>query len=241
MSASQLTHTYEIGLLSVWAKQSYGMADNEDSGRRRLSDLEAWDAAARYETIEAQRVNGWLTDLLPNGKACILDVGAGSGRDAAWLATLGHDVVAIEPDAALREENERRHPDGAYRLLADSLPTLAATCRTGLSFDFILLNAVWMFVAPGQRERAFRKMVTLLKPGGAIALAEDLVIDWWDAAYCSKPTTQERFSLEAKARLPAIESTDDLEDVFAAVAFQRLRLSHDQQIPEWDSSSANPR
>lgn len=146
------------------------MAENEDNGRRRLSDLEARDAAARYEAVEAQRVNGWLLDLLPNGKACILDVGSGSGRDAAWLATLGHDVVAIEPDAALRQENERRHPDGTYRLLADSLPTLAATCRTGLSFDFILLNAVWMFVAPGQRERAFRKMVTLLKPGGAIAL-----------------------------------------------------------------------
>ena len=146
------------------------MAEDEDQTRRRLSDLEARDAAARYEAVDAQRVNGWLLDLLPNGKACILDVGSGSGRDAAWLAALGHDVVAIEPDAALRRENEQHHPGGTYRLLADSLPTLAATCRTGLSFDFILLNAVWMFVAPGQRERAFRKLVTLLKPGGAIAL-----------------------------------------------------------------------
>ena len=146
------------------------MADNGDNGRRRLSDLEARDAAARYEVVNAQEVNRWLLDLLPNGKACILDVGAGSGRDAAWLAALGHDVVAVEPDAALRRENERHHPDRTFRLLSDSLPTLAATCRTGLSFDFILLNAVWMFVALGQRERAFRKLVTLLKPGGAIAL-----------------------------------------------------------------------
>ena len=146
------------------------MADDECQCRRRLSDLEARDAAARYETVDAQRVNQWLLDLLPSSKACILDVGSGSGRDAAWLAELGHDVVAIEPDPALRRENERHHPDGAYRLLGDSLPSLAATVRTGLSFDFILLNAVWMFVAPGQRERAFRKLVTLLKPGGAIAL-----------------------------------------------------------------------
>lgn len=146
------------------------MADNEDSGRRRLPDLEARDAAARYETVDAGRVNRWLLDLLPNTRACILDVGSGSGRDAAWLAALGHDVVAIEPDPALRRESERHHPNGTYRLLADSLPSLAATGRTGLSFDFILINAVWMFVAPGQRERAFRKLVTLLKPGGAIAL-----------------------------------------------------------------------
>lgn len=154
----------------VLANQSYGMADNESNGRHRLSDLEARDAAARYEAVDAGRVNRWLLNLLPNAKACILDVGSGSGRDAAWLAALGHYVVAIEPDPALRRENERHHPDGTYQLLTDSLPSLAATGRTGLSFDFILLNAVWMFVAPGQRERAFRKLVTLLKPGGAIAL-----------------------------------------------------------------------
>ena len=93
------------------------MAEDEDEGRRRLSDLEARDAAARYETVAPQLLNRWLLDLLPKGKACILDVGAGSGRDAAWLAALGHDVVAIEPDAALRRENERHHPDGSYRLL----------------------------------------------------------------------------------------------------------------------------
>ena len=156
--------------LADLANESYGMADNKDNGRRRLSDLEARDAAARYEAVDAGRVNRWLLDLLPNAKACILDVGSGSGRDAAWLAALGHDVLAIEPDPALRRENERHHPDGAYQLLTDSLPSLAATSRTGLSFDFILLNAVWMFVAPAQRERAFRKLVTLLKPGGAIAL-----------------------------------------------------------------------
>ena len=146
------------------------MVDDGDKGRRRSSDLEAREAAARHEAVDAWEINRWLLDLLPKGKACILDVGAGSGRDAAWLAGLGHDVVAVEPDAALRRENERYHPDGTFRLLSDSLPTLAATCRTGLSFDVILLNAVWMFVAPGQRERAFRKMVTLLKPGGVIAL-----------------------------------------------------------------------
>jgi hypothetical protein len=28
----------------------------------------------------------------------------------------------------------------------------------GLSFDFILLSAVWMYVAPADRSRAFRKL-----------------------------------------------------------------------------------
>ena len=70
----------------------------------------------------------------------------------------------------MRHEIERYHPQKAFRLLADRVPALRATLRTGLSFDLILLNAVWMFVVPGDRERAFRKLVTLLKPGGVIAM-----------------------------------------------------------------------
>ena len=148
------------------------MPDNEDhcSRRRRSPDIEAREAAARYETVSPERVNDWLVDLLPQDRACVLDVGSGSGRDSAWLADLGHEVIAVEPNPAMRKESERWHPDKNFRLLADGLPDLSATFRTGLSFDFILVNAVWMFVPPSQRERAFRKLVTLLKPGGYIAI-----------------------------------------------------------------------
>ena len=41
--------------------------------------------------------------------------------------------------------------------------------RLGLSFDLILLSAVWMHVPTADRTRAFRKLVTLLKPGGCLA------------------------------------------------------------------------
>lgn len=148
------------------------MPDNEEHHSRshRSPDIEAREAAARYETVSAERVNDWLIDLLPHDKACILDVGSGSGRDSAWLAHLGHEVIAVEPNPAMRRESDRWHPERNFRLLTDRLPDLAATFRTGLSFDFILVNAVWMFVAPSHRERAFRKLVTLLKPGGKIAV-----------------------------------------------------------------------
>ncbi|MDE0420417.1 MAG: class I SAM-dependent methyltransferase [Gammaproteobacteria bacterium] len=144
--------------------------DNHCSRDCRSPDVEAREAAARYETVSAEHVNDWLIDLLPHDKACILDVGSGSGRDAAWLASLGHEVIAVEPNPAMRRECERLHPHNTFRLLTDRLPDLSTTFRTGLSFDFILVNAVWMFVAPSHRERAFRKLVTLLKPGGKIAI-----------------------------------------------------------------------
>ena len=128
------------------------------------------EAAARYESVDASRVNDWLREFLPSKPAAVLDVGAGSGRDAAWLASLGHDVVAVEPERVMREEVLRWHPQSRFELIADRLPELAKIFRSGLSFDFILVNAVWTFIAPTRRKRAFRKLVTLLEPQGVIAL-----------------------------------------------------------------------
>ena len=145
------------------------MSANDDDRRGRGESM-IREAAARYESVDASRVNEWLADFLPSAPAAVLDVGAGSGRDAAWLASLGYDVVAVEPDRVMREEMRRWHPDTRLELIADRLPDMAKTFRSGLSFDFILVNAVWMFIAPTLRERAFRKLVTLLKPRGVIAL-----------------------------------------------------------------------
>jgi SAM-dependent methyltransferase len=64
------------------------------SGRE---NLETMSAAVRY--------NGWLTKLVArHAGSCrrLLDFGAGNGTFAANLAALGYDVLAVEPDAALR-------------------------------------------------------------------------------------------------------------------------------------------
>ena len=144
------------------------MSANHDE--RSHGELTVREAAARYESVDASLVNDWLREFLPSEPAAVLDVGAGSGRDAAWLASLGHDVVAVEPDRVMRQEMRRWHPETRLEVIADRLPELAKTFRSGLSFDFILVNAVWMCIAPTLRERAFRKLVTLLKPKGVIAL-----------------------------------------------------------------------
>ena len=132
-------------------------------------ETHAAEAAARYESVAAEQINAWLLDLLPTRRAVVLDVGAGSGRDTAWLTSLGHEVIATDPSAAMRAQARRWHPDLGVQYLPDRLPELTKTFRTGISFDFILVNAVWMHVAPADRKRAFRKLVTLLKPGGVIA------------------------------------------------------------------------
>src|SRR5947207_2822995 len=40
----------------------------------------------RYELIDPANVYGWLSGLLSDTPGTVLDLGAGSGRDAAWFA-----------------------------------------------------------------------------------------------------------------------------------------------------------
>lgn len=125
----------------------------------------------QYESLAFEEVHASLLDLLPAPGATILDIGAGSGRDAAWFAARGDDVVAVEPSDAMRTHARALHPSPRIHWLADSLPELAQLRRLGLTFDFILLSAVWMHVPPASRARALRKLATLLAPNGRIAIS----------------------------------------------------------------------
>ena len=87
-------------------------------------DANAGEVAARYETLASTAVHGWLHDLLPQGPGNVLDVGAGSGRDAAWLASMGHDVVAVEPSVSMRAAASSMHPDPGISWMDDKLPEL---------------------------------------------------------------------------------------------------------------------
>ena len=95
---------------------------------------------------------GLLPESVIDGLA--LDVGGGSGRDAAWLARRGYQVVAVEPAAGMRAEAMRRHPDAAIRWLDDRLPALSKVHGLGLAFDLVLVAAVWQHVAPPGHARS---------------------------------------------------------------------------------------
>lgn len=131
-------------------------------------DEDASGHVRRWESVTFRQVHDCWSHLLPAGGGIVLDIGAGSGRDAAHLAELGFEVVAVEPSARLREEAQRLHPSGRIRWVEDSLPALAEVHRLDYRYDVILLSAVWMHVRPAQRERAFRILAEMLKPGGIL-------------------------------------------------------------------------
>jgi protein-L-isoaspartate O-methyltransferase len=126
--------------------------------------------AARYETLDPERLHRGWREFRPAAAAAVLEVGAGSGRDAAWLAGMGHAVVAVEPCAALRRAARRRHPRPGISWVDDRLPELEVVCASGRRFDLILVNAVWMHVAPDAREHAIKTLKRLLAPGAVLVV-----------------------------------------------------------------------
>ena len=98
-------------------------------------DIHARELAGTYESIEAARLHAWMEDLLPAAPALAADIGAGTGRDAAWLASRGMDVVAVEPSMGMREQAAHLHAEAKVRWLADSLPDLRELLRMGLSWS----------------------------------------------------------------------------------------------------------
>jgi SAM-dependent methyltransferase len=128
--------------------------------------------ASQYNAINPERVHqSWkaLLEQQQGGLAC--DIGAGSGRDARWLASRGWEVVAVEPSTAMRETGEAYTQGQPVTWMNDALPGLQKLRNVGYRFNLILLSAVWQHVPPGERQRAFRVLANLLKPGGHLVIS----------------------------------------------------------------------
>jgi SAM-dependent methyltransferase len=122
----------------------------------------------KLEAIPFEALHGEVLPLFPTAPATILDVGAGSGRDAAAFAARGHAVTAVEPAAGLRQRAQELHPSPRIIWIDDALPDLAAL--QGMAFDIVMLTAVWMHLDPEERPRGMQRIAALLKPGGLVCL-----------------------------------------------------------------------
>lgn len=124
---------------------------------------------AGYDSLPPEQIYAPVRDFLPREPARIADIGAGTGRDAAWLAAQGHRVLAIEPVRAFREAGAALHGDG-IEWLDDQLPELAGLAPHG-PFDLVLLCAVWHHLDPAGRAVAMPGLAQVTAPGGRLILS----------------------------------------------------------------------
>jgi 2-polyprenyl-3-methyl-5-hydroxy-6-metoxy-1,4-benzoquinol methylase len=127
--------------------------------------------AAQYESVTFAEVYRDTLHLFPIQPSRVLDLGAGSGRDAAALSAMGHQVLAVEPTPELRHHGQRLHSTHTIEWIDDSLPELNQVLARKEQFNLILLTAVWMHLDPTERAIAMERLKRLIKPAGLIIMS----------------------------------------------------------------------
>ena len=125
----------------------------------------------QYESIPFTKRHEAELHLLPTAPSRILDIGAGTGVDAAWFAEQGHRVLAVEPTTEFRTAAMRLHPSRLIEWLDDVLPGLDKVLARGQHFDVVMLSAVWMHLDEEERRAGMPRLVSLLAPKGLLLLS----------------------------------------------------------------------
>ncbi|SDQ60930.1 Ubiquinone/menaquinone biosynthesis C-methylase UbiE [Curtobacterium sp. UNCCL20] len=119
----------------------------------------AADAYERGRPGYPDEVAAWL---VPDGTQRVVDVGAGTGKFTRTLVGRATEVVAVEPDAAMRDR------------LTTVLPDVRALDGTGEaipladgSADVVTFAQAWHWVDP---RRGATEVARVLRPGGVLGL-----------------------------------------------------------------------
>ncbi|MCA8886993.1 MAG: class I SAM-dependent methyltransferase [Hyphomonadaceae bacterium] len=130
---------------------------------------EAPDLLERYERMGFAGAHFAVLDLIAPPPLDVLDIGAGTGRDAAWFARRGDRVTAIEPTREMRDGAMALHPEPNIEWIDDCLPNLMS--MRGRTFDLVWMSAVWMHFDAKERSQMMTTVERLVRPGGALMIS----------------------------------------------------------------------
>jgi len=106
-------------------------------------DTHSSELARRYEAT-AEGISSLFPFVFERGET-VLEIGSGSGRDAARLLGLGVEVDTVEPSAGLRQQALAAHPELSGRVHDGFLPG-GLPRQLQEKYDGILLSAVIMHI-----------------------------------------------------------------------------------------------
>ncbi|MBW7910632.1 MAG: class I SAM-dependent methyltransferase [Alphaproteobacteria bacterium] len=125
------------------------------------------ELARQYNALDRAKVHADLLSMLPEGQALkVLDIGAGSGADAAMFADRGHTVLACEPAEALRKNGEETFKNKNIKWSSDVLPEMGAASDAAAPFDVITSVGVLQYVPKENRASSLSKMFSMAARGG---------------------------------------------------------------------------
>jgi S-adenosylmethionine-dependent methyltransferase len=124
--------------------------------------------------VRQEMISRQLAKHLPKHPVRVLDVGAGQGTQSIWLARAGHQVLAVEPDPAMREvfraalRAEPAEVQDLVMLQDGSVGDLAAVTG-GKAYDAVLFLGVLMYLPASQPVIA--ELAAHVAPRGFLTLA----------------------------------------------------------------------
>lgn len=134
-------------------------------------DSQDWDDRyAASELVWGAEPNRWVVrELTGHTPGTALDLAAGEGRNAIWLATLGWDVTGLDFSAVALERAERLTADLPDEV-ADRLTWRHGDARTFESpeagYDLVLV--AYLQLPAADRRTALRRAADALAPGGTL-------------------------------------------------------------------------
>jgi SAM-dependent methyltransferase len=165
------------------------------------------DEYERYRPTYPHEAVGWVLRGLADDldrPLRVADIGAGTGLMSRVIAGLGHEVVMVEPDDAMREQAldsiGRDSAEGVYGT-AEDIPLADG------SVDAVIGAQMWHWV---DHERAAAECARVLRPGGALGLV-------WNLLDREQPWWADVEPLTGSGRMQIAEDPADLPDPFGAM------------------------
>jgi SAM-dependent methyltransferase len=180
---------------------------------RRLSFGTTADTYDRFRPSYPDAAVAWLVGADPPAR--VLDLGAGTGRLATVLARLGHDVVAVEPDDAMRAVAERALPGRTLPGTAEEVPLETA------SVDAAVAGQAFHWFDP---QLALPEIARVVRPGGHLGVIWNVRDEEapWSRRLSELVGGEDRRAVEGRGRAP------DFGPSFAPAQSRTFR--HEQEL-----------
>ena len=140
----------------------------------RYYQQHAEELAQRYERAEVANLHQRLLHTFSPG-AQLLEIGCGSGREAAFLCAQGYEVQGIEPAPAMIDRALYLHPELEGRLFQGSIPDeLPAPIVQNEHYNGTYAVASLMHLSKEQLQPTFENLHRLLKQDGRLLFSVPL-------------------------------------------------------------------